>query len=66
MMPIGVPRVPYTIPGSRYGPEWVDIYQRLGRERIVFLTSEIDDEVANQVIGSLLVSSCLSFLLLQT
>jgi ATP-dependent Clp protease protease subunit len=54
MMPIGVPKVPYKMPGSR-GGEWVDIYQRLNRERIIFLGSEIDDEMANQIIGVLLV-----------
>ena len=55
MMPIGVPKVAYKMPGSR-GGEWVDIYQRLTRERIIFLGSEIDDELANQIIGVLLVS----------
>jgi len=53
MMPIGVPKVAYKMPGSR-GGEWVDIYQRLSRERIVFMGSEIDDELANQIIGLLL------------
>ncbi len=53
MMPIGVPKVAYKMPGSR-GGEWVDIYQRLTRERIVFMGSEIDDEMANQIIGVLL------------
>ncbi|KAJ1428273.1 Clp protease-domain-containing protein [Ochromonadaceae sp. CCMP2298] len=53
MMPIGVPKVAYKMPGSR-GGEWVDIYNRLTRERIIFLGSEIDDELANQIIGVLL------------
>lgn len=53
MMPIGVPKVAYRMPGSR-GGEWVDIYQRLTRERIIFMGSEIDDELANQIIGVLL------------
>lgn len=53
MMPIGVPKVAYKMPGSRSG-EWVDIYHRMSRERIVFLGNEIDDEVANQIIGVLL------------
>jgi len=53
MMPIGVPKVAYKMPGSR-GGEWVDIYQRLSRERIVFMGSEIDDDAANQIIGVLL------------
>jgi len=55
MMPIGVPKVGYKMPGTRHG-EWVDIYQRLSRERIIFLGSEINDETANQIIGVLLVS----------
>ena len=54
MMPIGVPKVAYRMPGSR-GGEWVDIYNRLTRERIIFMGSEIDDEMANQIIGVLLV-----------
>lgn len=53
MMPIGIPKVAYKMPGSR-GGEWVDIYQRLTRERIIFMGSEIDDEMANQIIGVLL------------
>ena len=54
MMPIGIPKVAYRMPGSR-GGEWVDIYQRLTRERIIFMGGEIDDEMANQIIGVLLV-----------
>jgi len=53
MMPIGVPKVAYRIPGSQQA-EWVDIYNRLYRERIIFLGSEIDDELANQIIGVML------------
>jgi len=53
MMPIGVPKVAYRVPGSQQA-DWVDIYNRLYRERIVFLGAEIDDELANQVIGVML------------
>mmetsp|Transcript_12395 Transcript_12395/g.27936 ORF Transcript_12395/g.27936 Transcript_12395/m.27936 type:complete len:262 (-) Transcript_12395:243-1028(-) len=53
MMPIGVPKVAYRVPGSQQA-DWVDIYNRLYRERIIFLASEIDDELANQVIGVML------------
>eukprot|EP00560_Eucampia_antarctica_P006536 CAMPEP_0197826672 /NCGR_PEP_ID=MMETSP1437-20131217/3594_1 /TAXON_ID=49252 ORGANISM="Eucampia antarctica, Strain CCMP1452" /NCGR_SAMPLE_ID=MMETSP1437 /ASSEMBLY_ACC=CAM_ASM_001096 /LENGTH=269 /DNA_ID=CAMNT_0043427201 /DNA_START=47 /DNA_END=856 /DNA_ORIENTATION=- len=53
MMPIGVPKVAYRVPGSQ-GADWVDIYNRLYRERIIFLGSEIDDELANQIIGVML------------
>lgn len=53
MMPIGTPKVAYKAPGGR-GGDWVDIYQRLTRERIIFLGGEINDELANQIIGVLL------------
>ncbi|GAX13113.1 hypothetical protein FisN_17Hh042 [Fistulifera solaris] len=53
MMPIGVPKVAYRVPGSQ-SADWVDIYNRLYRERIIFLGAEIDDELANQVIGVML------------
>uniref|UniRef100_A0A7S1T5N5 ATP-dependent Clp protease proteolytic subunit n=1 Tax=Compsopogon caeruleus TaxID=31354 RepID=A0A7S1T5N5_9RHOD len=53
MMPIGVPKVAYRIPGSAQA-EWVDIYNRLYRERIMFLGQEIDDEIANQLIAVML------------
>jgi len=53
MMPIGVPKVAYRVPGGQ-GAEWVDIYNRLYRERIIFLGSEVDDELANQIIGVML------------
>jgi len=44
MMPIGVPKVAYRVPGAP-SADWVDIYNRLYRERIIFLGQEIDDEV---------------------
>lgn len=53
MMPIGVPKVAYRVPGAQTA-DWVDIYNRLYRERIIFLGQEIDDELANQIIGVLL------------
>eukprot|EP00638_Chattonella_subsalsa_P005515 CAMPEP_0117752430 /NCGR_PEP_ID=MMETSP0947-20121206/11603_1 /TAXON_ID=44440 /ORGANISM="Chattonella subsalsa, Strain CCMP2191" /LENGTH=225 /DNA_ID=CAMNT_0005571075 /DNA_START=179 /DNA_END=856 /DNA_ORIENTATION=+ len=53
MMPIGVPKVAYRVPGSQQA-DWVDIYNRLYRERIMFLGQEIDDELANQIIGVML------------
>ena len=43
----------YRVPGSPSG-DWVDIYNRLYRERIIFLGQEIDDEIANQIIGVML------------
>lgn len=53
MMPLGIPKVAYRIPGAP-NAEWVDIYNRLYRERIIFLGKEIDDSLANQIIGVML------------
>ncbi len=46
-MPIGTPSVPYRLPGSQY-ERWVDIYTRLGVERILFLGSEVTDASGQQ------------------
>ena len=35
-MPIGSPKVPYQLPGQQYS-DWISIYDRLYRERIIFL-----------------------------
>ena len=50
MMPLGIPKVAYKIPGAQ-SADWIDIYNRLYRERIIFLGQEIDDEIANQARG---------------
>ena len=55
MMPIGVPKVAYRVPGAT-SADWVDIYNRLYRERIIFLGQEIDDEICNQIIACMLFS----------
>jgi ATP-dependent Clp protease, protease subunit len=52
-MPIGVPKVPYRMPGEQY-TQWVDIYNRLYRDRIIFLPRDIDDEIANQIVAVML------------
>lgn len=52
-MPIGVPKVPYKMPGG-YDTQWINIYDRLYRERIIFLGREVDDEIANQIIAVML------------
>ncbi len=52
-MPIGVPKVPYRMPGETY-TQWIDIYNRLYRERIIFLGKEVDDEIANQIVAVML------------
>ena len=49
-MPIGVPKVPFRLPGEP-SAQWVDLYNRLYRERVLFLCQELDDELANQLVG---------------
>nr|YP_009669095.1 clp protease proteolytic subunit [Guaiacum angustifolium]QCW94094.1 clp protease proteolytic subunit [Guaiacum angustifolium] len=49
-MPVGVPKVPFRIPGEE-DASWVDLYNRLYRQRLLFLGQEVDDEVSNQLIG---------------
>lgn len=52
-MPIGVPSVPYRLPGSTY-ERWIDIYTRLNQERIIFLGQEVTDSLANSIIAAML------------
>ena len=52
-MPIGTPSVPYRLPGSQF-ERWVDIYTRLGAERILFLGQEVNDSVANSLVAQML------------
>ena len=52
-MPIGTPSVPYRLPGSQY-ERWVDIYTRLGAERILFLGQEVNDGIANSLVAQML------------
>lgn len=52
-MPIGIPSVPYRLPGSTY-ERWIDIYTRLSQERIIFLGQEVTDSLANSIIASML------------
>ncbi|ADI64765.1 ATP-dependent Clp protease proteolytic subunit [Trichormus azollae] len=49
-MPIGIPKVPYRLPGSNY-EQWIDLEDRLFRERIIFLTEEVDDGIANAIVA---------------
>ncbi|MCD8024004.1 MAG: ATP-dependent Clp endopeptidase proteolytic subunit ClpP, partial [Candidatus Gastranaerophilales bacterium] len=46
--------VPTVIEDSSRGERAFDIFSRLLRERIVFLGSEIDDDVANSIVAQLL------------
>ena len=49
-----MPLIPYVIEQSQRGERAFDIYSRLLRDRIVFLGSAIDDDVANLVIAQML------------
>ncbi|MFC5404916.1 ATP-dependent Clp endopeptidase proteolytic subunit ClpP [Cohnella soli] len=46
--------VPYVVEQSSRGERSYDIYSRLLKDRIVFLGSAIDDQVANSIIAQLL------------
>ena len=48
-------KVAYRVPGANQA-DWVDIYNRMYRERIIFLGQEIDDEICNQIIAVMLFS----------
>ncbi len=49
-----MPLVPMVVEQSARGERSFDIYSRLLNDRVVFLGSEIDDEVANLVVAQLL------------
>lgn len=49
----GVPKVPYKAPGSQ-NHEFIDIFNRMYRERIIYVGQDLDDESANQIIAVLL------------
>lgn len=53
MMMAGVPKVPYKAPGAQ-NHEFIDIFNRLYRERIIYVGQDLDDEQANQMIAVLL------------
>nr|UDZ59544.1 clp protease proteolytic subunit [Echinodorus berteroi] len=49
-MPVGVPKVPFRLPGEE-DASWVDLYNRLYRERLLFLGQEVESEISNQIVG---------------
>jgi ATP-dependent Clp protease protease subunit len=49
-MPVGLPKVPFRLPGEE-NAVWVDVYNRLYRDRLLFLTQSVSDEIANQLVG---------------
>ena len=52
-MPLGIPKVPYRrFPEDK--PTWIGIYERLYKERALFLCKEIKKYFANRFIGLLL------------
>ena len=46
-MPLGVPMVPYRSSAKQENPEWLDLYNRLFRARLLFLGSMLDDQLCN-------------------
>nr|CUR02736.1 clpP1 [Acacia fragilis] len=52
-MPVGIPRVPFQGPGDE-NSSWVDIYNRLYRQRALFLGQKIDSTISNQIMGLML------------
>lgn len=52
-MPRGGVKVPYKVPNSEFY-QWVGVYERMARERILFLRSGLDDNVVNGMIATLL------------
>ncbi len=54
-MPISprTPSVPYRLPGDTYD-QYIDLYSRLFRERIIFLTEEVTDGIANAIVAYML------------
>nr|YP_010466029.1 ATP-dependent Clp protease proteolytic subunit [Corydalis temulifolia]QOD41541.1 ATP-dependent Clp protease proteolytic subunit [Corydalis temulifolia] len=51
-MPVGIPKVPFLIPKDE-AATWVDIYNRLHRERCLFLCQPLDFEITNNLVGLL-------------
>ncbi|CAL5429767.1 unnamed protein product [Camellia sinensis] len=53
MIPIGTPRVPYRTPGEGTW-QWVDLWNALYRERIIFIGQHIGEEFSNQILATML------------
>lgn len=49
----GMPKVPYKAPGAQ-NHEFIDIFNRLYRERIIYVGQDLDDEQANQIMAVML------------
>ena len=46
--------IPSIIEKTKYGERIYDVYSRLLKDRIIFISGEIDDDLANMVIGQML------------
>jgi ATP-dependent Clp protease protease subunit len=53
MMPIGTPRVAYRTPGEGTY-QWIDLWNALYRERVIFIGQQIDEEFSNQILATML------------
>lgn len=53
-MPIGIPRVPYRAPGGERAWQWVDLWNALYRERIIYIGKTIDEEYSNMLLATML------------
>nr|ARO91494.1 ClpP-like protease [Arthropodium cirratum] len=51
-MPVGIPKIPFKNPGED-APIWVDVFSRLYKDRYLFVLKELDQELANLLIGLL-------------
>nr|YP_009731778.1 ATP-dependent Clp protease proteolytic subunit [Siphonostegia chinensis]QHR84972.1 ATP-dependent Clp protease proteolytic subunit [Siphonostegia chinensis] len=49
-MPVGIPKLPFQGPEDEES-SWVDLYNRLYRQRFLFLGDEINDELSNTILG---------------
>lgn len=50
---MGVLKIPYVVERTQQGQRQVDIYSRLLSDRLIFLTGEVNDDVADIIIAQL-------------
>ncbi|KAK4262659.1 hypothetical protein QN277_028195 [Acacia crassicarpa] len=53
MMPVGTPKVFYKTPGEGTW-QWVDLWNALYRERVIFIGETLDEEFSNQILATML------------
>nr|WRV02018.1 clp protease proteolytic subunit [Oxytropis ochrocephala] len=49
-MPVGIPKVPFLVPGDD-DASWIDLYNCLYQQRLLFLGQEIKHKISNQLVG---------------